>query len=228
MAAPQADHGADYDHDAAARSVLYSLLCRAFDNPDSTLHAGAVDGTLATEIETYLDRSSLAVSAPDITTEQTHEELSGTYNRLFTLGHAEYTDRTDGSMESDGPPVPLYESKYRDAAWEDVNQDLARAYDHFGVSISGEERDHHDNLRLELEFAAYLARREALGDAAAGRARRDFLDRHLEPFAAALEERLEDVEGGFYADLAGLLADVVESDLAALRDTYGGSDDGEQ
>jgi DMSO reductase family type II enzyme chaperone len=229
MAAPQTDSSAaSYDHDDAARSALYTLLARAFDNPDSEFHAATVDGSLAAEIEAYLDRSSLSVESPDITTEKTHEALCGTYNELFTLGHSEYIDRTDGSMESEGPTVPLYESKYRDAAWSDVNQDLARAYDHFGVSVSGEGRDHHDNLRLELEFAAYLARREAVGEVAAGRARRDFLDRHLQPFTTALRARLEEVEGGFYTDLIRLLESVVEADLEALHERHGGDDDGEQ
>ena len=229
VAAPQADHtGTDYDHDAAARSALYTLLARAFDNPDSEFHAAAADGSLTAEVETYLDRSALSVEVPELRTDRTREALCGIYNELFTLGHAEYTDRTDGSLDSEGPPVPLYESKYRDASWEDVNQDLARAYDHFGVSVSSDERDHHDNVRLELEFAAYLARREAAGEHSAGKARRDFLDRHLEPFSEALAERLDEIEGGFYADVADMLGAVVESDLSALRDRYGGGSDGEQ
>ena len=229
VAAPQTDHtGAGYDHDAAARSALYALLARAFDNPDEEFHAAAADGSLTSEVETYLDRSALSVEVPALRTDQTHEALCGTYNGLFTLGHAEYTDRTDGSLDSEGPPVPLYESKYRDASWDDVNQDLARAYDHFGVSVSSDRRDHHDNVRLELEFAAYLARREAAGEDSAGKARRDFLDRHLDPFAVALAERLDEVNGGFYADVAAVLEDIVEKDLSDLRDRYGGDSHGEQ
>lgn len=229
MAAPQSDAGsAGYDHDAVARSGLYALLARAFDNPDPEFHAAAADGSLTTEIDTYIEQSSLSVSASGIETTQTHEQLCGTYNGLFTIGHAEYVDRTDGSMESEGPPVPLYESKYRDASWEDINVDLARAFDHFGVSVDTEQRDHHDNIRLELEFAAYLARREGVGEAGAGRARRDLLDRHLQPFATALVDRLADVEGEFYADLARLLVAVVERDLTHLRAAYGDGGDGEQ
>lgn len=229
VAAPQTDRsGAGYDHDAAARSALYTLLARAFDNPDEELHAAATDGSLAAEVKTYLDRSTLVIEPPALETDQPHEGLCATYNGLFTLGHAEYTDRTDGSLDSSGPPVPLYESKYRDASWEDVNADLARAYDHFGVRVSSEQRDHHDNVRLELEFAAYLARREAAGERGAGKARRDVLDRHLEPFATALADRLEEVDGGFYAAVADLLARVVVGDLADLRARFGGGSDGEQ
>lgn len=224
MASRPSNLAATVDRDLAARSALYGLLVRAFDNPDEEVHAGAVDGSLQAEAETYVDQSALTVDVPAVETDATHEDFSGTYNRLFTLGHAEYVDRTDGSMETEGPPVPLYESKYRDADWQDVNVDLARAYDYFGVSVDTDRRDHHDNIRLELEFAAYLARREAAGEADAGRARRDLLDRHLVPFAGALRERLAEVEGGFYADLALLLDRVVTADREALADEYGGGE----
>ncbi|QSG14777.1 molecular chaperone TorD family protein [Halapricum desulfuricans] len=228
MAAPQSDQEPGYDRDAAARSGLYALLARAFDNPDEQFHAAAADGQLAEEIDAYVDRSSLDVDRPRIDTGDDRKGLSATYNALFTLGHAEYTDRTDGSLESDGPPVPLYESTYREASWNDVNVDLARVYDHFGVAVDQERRDHHDNVRLELEFAAYLARREAAGEDGAGRARRDFLDRHLDPFAEGLCARIEAVHDGFYADLARLLDGVVTADLTDLRERYGGGVDDEQ
>jgi DMSO reductase family type II enzyme chaperone len=208
------------DRDAAARAALYALLARAFDHPDEELHAAAVDGSLETEAATYVDRSDLEVTVPALTTAADYESLSARYNGLFAIGQAEYTDRTDGSLDADGPPVPLYESRYRDASWDDVNADLARAFDYFGVSVDEERRDHHDNLRLELEFAAYLARREALGEAGAARARRDLLDRHLEPFTAGLVDRLEDLEGGVYTDLARFARDFVAGDLEALREAF--------
>ena len=213
-----------YDRDAAARSALYALLARAFDNPDRELHAAAANGDLTGEVDAYLERSSISIERPDLETGRDYEELCGVYNRLFTLGHAEYTDRTDGSLDSEGPPAPLYESKYRDTDWNTINVDLARAYEHYGLSVSGDERDHHDNLRLELEFGAYLARREAAGEADAARARRDFLDRHLVPFATALERQLEDFEAGFYADLTRLLERIVTSDRRDLREHYGDRD----
>ena len=213
-----------YDRDAAARSALYALLARAFDNPDRELHAAATNGDLTGEVDAYLERSSLSVERPPLETGRDYEGLCGAYNRLFTLGHAEYTDRTDGSLDSEGPPAPLYESKYRDTDWNTINVDLARAYEHYDLSVSGDERDHHDNLRLELEFVAYLARREAAGEADAARARRDFLDRHLVPFATALERRLEDLEAAFYVALARLLERTVTSDRRDLRERDGDPD----
>ena len=218
---------ADADRDAAARAALYSLLARAFDHPDEELHAAAVDGSLETEAATYVDRSALAVPIPALTTTENYESMAARYNGLFTIGHAEYTDRTDGSLETEGPPVPLYESRYRDASWDDVNGDLARAYDYFGVSVDEDRRDHHDNLRLELEFAAYLARRQALGETDAARARRDLLDRHLEPFTKGVFDRLEDLDGGVYAELARLAWNVVAADRDALHATLDEADGGD-
>lgn len=210
----------DADRDAAARAALYALLARAFDHPDEAVHAALVDGALETEVATYLDRSALEIPVPSLTTVEDYESVAARYNGLFAIGYAEYADRTDGSLETEGPPVPLYECRYRDASWADVNADLARAFDHFGVSVDETRRDHHDNVRLELEFAAYLARREALGEAGAARARRDLLARHLEPFTDGILDRMEALEGveaGVYADLARFARDVVTADLEALR-----------
>lgn len=228
MATPQTDQAAEYDLDAAARSALYALFARAFDNPDDEFHAAVDEGQLESEIDTYVAQSSLSVERPTLGIETDRREMSATFNDLFTLGYAAATDRTDGSMESEGPPVPLYESTYREVAWNDVNVDLARAYDHFGVAVDQTNRDHHDNIRLELEFAAYLARREATGEAAAARARRDFIARHLEPFVEGVLASIETVHDGFYADLADVLEAVVRADHADLRERYGGGVDGEE
>lgn len=208
--------------DPAARAALYSLLARAFEHPDEEFHAAASEGALNGEISQYLSETTLGIAAPNLTVEESDEALSARYNGLFTVGHARYTDRTDGSLDSEGPPVPLYESSYREASWNDVNRDLARAYDYFGLAVDEDEREHHDYLPLLLEFAAYLSRREALGEEDAARARRDVLDRHLDPFTEALVERLTEVEREFYTALATLTRRVVLADMTAI----GGDDDG--
>lgn len=212
----------DVSVDPAARAALYSLLARAFEHPDEAFHAAAADGALVDEVGQYLARSSLSVAAPNLTTEEDYDALAARYNGLFTVGHAHYTDRTDGSLDSEGPPVPLYESRYREANWNDVNRDLARAYDYFGLAVDEDEREHHDYLPLVFEFAAYLCRREALGEDDAARARRDLLDRHLDPFTEALVDRLSEVEREFYTAVGTLARRLVIADLADL----GGDDDG--
>jgi len=204
----------DIDLDAAARGTVFRTLAQAFRHPTPEFHSLAASGQLGAELARCLDRTTLDVSAPDLRTDDDHEMLAARYNDLFELGYSEYTDRTDGSLASEGPPVPLYESKYRpDQSWNDVNLDLARAYDHYGLEIDDDDRDNHDALRYELEFAGYLARREAAVDRTAAAARLDFHDRHLGHAAAGVADRLADEPGtDIYGDFGDLLEAFVRAD----------------
>jgi len=207
--------GDDIDLDAAARGIVYRTLAQAFRHPTAELHGLAASGDLAAELAQCLDRTALGVSVPELRTDDDYETLAARYNDLFELGYSEYTDRTDGSLSAEGPPVPLYESKYRpDQSWNDVNLDLARAYDYYGLEIDADDRDNHDALRYELEFAGYLARREAAVDGtAAAAARLDFHDRHLGHAAAGVAGRLADEPGtGVYGGLGTLLEAFVRAD----------------
>ncbi|WEL21423.1 molecular chaperone TorD family protein [Halorhabdus sp. BNX81] len=210
--------------DPAARGVVYQTLATAFEHPTEELHAGLLAGQVKNGMQDALEATALDVSVPEFAPGEGYERLSARYNRLFALGSAVVTDRTDGSVDKEGPAVSLYESSHRDdATWQTINVDLARAYEHYGLSVDTEERDHHDNLGLQLEFAGYLARREALGEADAGAARRDFLDRHLTVFAESLRDSLESTDvAGVYADLATLLEQFVVADHADLADRYDG------
>ena len=219
----------DVDRDAAARGRLYSLLARGFRHPDETLHAAAVDGSLAAAVDDLADTVDLALDPPAPGTDDDFETLCARYNDLFVVGYATYEDRTDGSLASEGPPVPLYETTYRpEASWADVNLDLARAYDYFGLEVDQADRDNHDALPLQLEFAAYLARREALGEGGGAAARLDLLDRHLSYVAAGVCNGLADESGtGLYGDLGDLLAALVQAEQADLgeRSEAGAFDD---
>jgi DMSO reductase family type II enzyme chaperone len=149
--------GESIDPGPVARGAMYALLARTFDAPDKRLYQAIETGDLQTEIDALLDRSGLDVSAPDIPVEDDRETLSARYNDLFVVGYSEVLDKTDGTMENYGPPVSLYESDYRpNVSWNDVNLDLARAYEYFGCQVDQEVRRNHDHLRLELEFMGYL------------------------------------------------------------------------
>jgi DMSO reductase family type II enzyme chaperone len=211
------------DVDAAARGGLYGLLARAFGDPNETLHRAFRTGEFRREVERLLDRTSIDPPVPAFETGDDHDTLCARYNDLFVLTYSEVADPTDGSVDSTGPTVPLYESDYRtEVSWNDVNLDLARAYDYFGLSVDTENRENHDHLRLELEFAGYLCRREAAVDASAGQARLDFLDRHLSVLAGGVRGRLGEEPGtDVYADLVTFLDDFVDAetaDLAARRE----------
>jgi DMSO reductase family type II enzyme chaperone len=209
--------------DPAARGVLYQTLARAFEHPTDELHTELTAGRIEAGLRDAVETTGLDVAVPALDVEADDEARSARYNRLFALGMATVTDRTDGSVDTEGPAVSLYESSHRDdATWETINVDLARAYEYYGLSVDEDERDHHDNLGLQLEFAAYLARREALGEDDAAAARRDLLDRHLTVFATSLREGLTDVaDAGVYADLAILLDRIVAADHADLTDRLG-------
>lgn len=208
----------DIDPDAGARGAVYALLARAFAHPDERFYDALSDGSAAGQLEALLEETRLDVDATALTTDDDYETLCARYNDLFVVGHTEYEDRTDGSMNATGPPVPLYESEYRtDVSWTDVNLDLARAYDFYDVEVDSSDRDHHDHLRLQLEFAGYLARREALVDDGADAARLDFLDRHLRVVVEGVVERLAEEPGiGAYGDAAALLDAFTAADRADL------------
>lgn len=211
----------DVDEDAAARGVLYSLFAAAFDEPNRTLYDALADASLAAEIETILDRTTLSVDVPALSTDDDHDLLCARFNDVFDVGHVS----TGGIDEPEGgPPVSLYESDYRDdASWQDVNMDLARAYDYYGLEVDEERREHHDHLRLQLEFAGYLARRAATGDDDAAAARRDFLERHLRVLADGMADRIADeVATGPYDGLVALLDAFTTADHADLDAGLGG------
>ncbi|WP_018258508.1 molecular chaperone TorD family protein [Halomicrobium katesii] len=204
----------DLGVDAAARATLFRTLAYAFRHPDEAFHEAATEGALDADIEVCVAQTTLDMAAPDCTTDDGYETLAARYNDIFELGYSEYTDRTDGSLDAGGPPVPLYESKYRpDRSWNDVNLDLARAYDYYGLAIDQDDRDNHDALAYELEFAAFLARREAAVDESAAAARLDFHDRHLGHLAAGVADRLADEPGtGVYGRLGQFMERVVRAD----------------
>lgn len=227
------------DRPALARGGVYALLASLFDEPDEALYDRLAAGEVDVTCRRLLGESGLAVDPPALTVDEERETLCARFNSLFAVGHAEYVDRTDGTLDREGPPVSLYETAYRsDASWNDVNVDLARAYDYFGLDVDDAERDHHDYLPYLLEFAGYLARLEgtaaegtAPGAAAVGepsgpaRARLDFLDRHLTALAEGVADRTADEPGtGLYGELAGFLDRFVRADRADLADRLDGGD----
>ncbi|WP_336339369.1 molecular chaperone TorD family protein [Haloarcula brevis] len=215
MATTPTDPMDDVDEDAAARGAVYATLSKAFEYPGESFHEAAASGSLEADLRACLDRTALDVAVPPLSTDDDYETLAARYNDIFELGYSEYTDRTDGSLEAEGPPVPLYESKYRpDHSWNDVNLDLARAYNHYGLEIDQDERDNHDALTYELEFAGYLARREAAVGNDAATARLDFHDRHLGHAAAGVADRLAEEPG---TDVYGGFGDLLEAFVRADR-----------
>ena len=199
------------DEESAIRGAIYGLLAGLFEEPDTETLAGLQSGDVGEQLADLVAMSELEVDVPDLVPEDDETLLKARFNDLFAVGYPE-------------PPVPRYESAYySEGQWESINVDLSRAYDYFGVSVDQTEREHHDHLLLELEFAGYLSRLAAVDDEpSVRRARRDFLDRHLQGLAEGMDETIqEEVETGIYEDLVRFLAAFVRADLRALEARVG-------
>lgn len=223
---------ATVNREAAARGGVYALLAVLFDEPGADLYERLAAGDLDATCRDLVAETGLDVTPPDLTVTEDHDTLCARFNDLFTVGYAEYEDRTDGSLDSEGPAVSLYETAYRpDASWTDVNLDLARAYDYFGLEVDESARDNHDFLPYQLEFAGYLARRAANGGPESARqqarARLDLHDRHLHVVAGGVAERMAEEAGtGLFGEVADFCARFVRADQQSLADRFEGGDGG--
>jgi DMSO reductase family type II enzyme chaperone len=210
--------------EAGTRGAVYALAARTFQQPDEVLFRALDDGTVSDEFGRLLDRSGLGVAPPEFAIEDERELLAARYNDLFVVGYSEVVDKTDGTVDNFGPPVSLYESDYRpEVSWNDVNLDLARAYEHFGCRVDQDTRRNHDHVRLQLEFMGYLCRREAAVDDSVAAARLDFHDRHLRVVMGGIREALAAEPGtGPYGELAEFLDRFTAADVADLDDRLNG------
>ena len=195
------------DTGAVARGTVYGTLAKLYEEPTAELFEALADGSLFEELEVLVDRSDLDVPVPSVQTADDYELLCARFNDLFAVGYPD-------------PVIPRYESEHVEPSWNDINLDLSRVYSYFDVEIDQSEREHHDYLPIELEFAGYLSRLAATGQEDASRARADFLDRHLEPFVEGLERGIEaERETGIYDDVVAFTAAFVRADLQDLTDT---------
>ncbi|WP_411966034.1 molecular chaperone TorD family protein [Haloferax sp. YSMS24] len=212
------------DQQAVARGGVYTVMAKLLDEPDEDTYERLQSGELQETVHRLVEASGLAVDPPDLSVEDDHDTLCARFNDLFTVGYSEYEDRTDGSLNSEGPPVSLYETSYRpEASWNDVNLDLARAYSYFGLEIDQSARDNHDYLPYQLEFAGYLARQEAAGAADVAKARLDLHDRHLHVVTGGLAERIGQEPGtALFGEVAAFVDRFVTADQQDLAEQFEG------
>lgn len=197
--------GTEFTPGPAGKATVYGLLVRLFDEPDEAVYEAIVDGSLSAELSALCSDANVDIDPPELETDDDLQTLRARFNDLFEVGVPK-------------PPVPLYESSHReDASWHDLNVDLARAYDYFGLEVNQSRREDHDHLGLQLELASYLARREAVGDDGAALARRDLLDRHLTEFASRLDEAIEaEPNTGVYGPITSFLDAFTAADYRTL------------
>mgnify|MGYP000689253462 CR=1 FL=1 len=185
--------------------TIYGTLARLYEEPSEELFAALDSGSLFADLRRLTQKTDLEVTVPSVETDDEYTLLCARFNDLFVVGYPD-------------PVIPRYESEHVETEWEQVNLDLTRVYDYFDVEIDQEEREHHDYLVIELEFAGYLSRLAATGDPAAKRARADFIERHLLPFVEGLEASIAGEQNtGIYRDIVDFTADFVRADLGHLR-----------
>lgn len=127
------------------------------------------------------------------------------------------------------PDCPLFETAYFGADPQQQTQrmaDISGFYKAFGVEIgSGEMRP--DDLTVELEFMAFLCRKEAYASdhlgaprmAQARKAQRMFFENHLGRWAGVAGAKLNELsgEGRFYGAAGAALASWIDAEVESLR-----------
>ncbi len=203
---------------ALCRSVLYQALSLGFLPPDpqtiarlgrrTSVEALAEASRVLDETEgAFLAGKTLDLAAHDDS--ENRSRLEQTYRLLF--GHVARG------------PVPPYETEYgQDELFQKPQEmsDIAGFLKAFDLQLDPAAHERIDHIACELEFAAFLARKEAhaleIGDATmleeTHKATRLFLKDHLARFVPSFAARIRREASGFYAALAELCLALVESD----------------
>ena len=199
---------------AANRSRLYVLLADGLRFPSPEFHGLVRDGAYRNSIRALAASLPyrLTIAGDTLVASNGYVDLQAEYIRLFDVG------------PKGRPPCTLYEGEYRSGARMQVMEELVRFYDHFGLSLSTEDRELPDHLSVELEFLHYLTFKEvaALGrgldPGAYRRAEIDFLARHPTRWIPSLRAKVAEQQGEPpFAALIGATDDFVRADLAYLR-----------
>jgi len=203
---------------AAALSQTYQLFLRALTYPDEAHCAWLREGGLAEPLRQRFAALSPALDQAEdrwvaLRQAASAEDLAVEYTRLFDTG-------------ASGPPCPLYGGLYGGARMQTM-EEAVRFYNHFGLTLSEEQRELPDHIATELEFLHYLTYREAealqSGEDAGPyqRAQRDFVARHPGAWVPKLCQRLEKERAEpFFQALFGCLADLLAHESTRLSREY--------
>ena len=199
-------------------SQLYLFLGKCFSYPTQEFYTLMKDGRTGEQLRAMVEGLAFAVKfrgilAPSLPQEELESEYISSFDIAF------------------GPSLPcsLYESGHReDVSSTDITEELLRFYEHFQVKLGDKERDYPDHLVVELEFMAYLAKKE--GDALKREndpapyrfAQADFLERHLEKWVSRLDERIQKrIKEPFYRGASAFLREFLSNHLPYLRKSVG-------
>ena len=195
-------------------SQVYLFLGKCFSYPTQEFYQLTQDEGTGAEVRVMVEALPFAVNfkgipTPGLPQEEFESEYIGTFDIAFGPSH----------------PCPLHESDYRDdVSSTEITEELLRFYEHFQVKLSDKERDYPDHLVVELEFVAYLAKKEAdagkRGNDPAPycRAQVDFLERHLDKWVPKLDEKIQkSIKQSFYQGASSFLREFLSSHLSYLR-----------
>ena len=195
-------------------SQVYLFLGKCFSYPTQEFYQLTQDEGTGAEVRVMVEALPFAVNfkgipTPGLPQEEFESEYIGTFDIAFGPSH----------------PCPLHESDYRDdVSSTEITEELLRFYEHFQVKLSDKERDYPDHLVVELEFVAYLAKKEAdagkRGNDPAPycRAQVDFLERHLDKWVPKLDEKIQKrIKQPFYQGASSFLREFLSSHLSYLR-----------
>lgn len=194
-----------------ATSRLYLLLSRCFSYPEDGFRRAMKDERTNREIVAWVDQLPFEAGFGGIPLPSLpQDELESEYINTFDLN----------------PVCPLYEFVYREGeqARTEILKELLRFYEHFEIRLGAQGKDYPDHLVAELEFMAFLARKEA---DAVGRGRspdpyrlaqRDFLERHLNMWVPLLDKRIRKViREPFYKKTSSFMVKFIGNHLAHLQ-----------
>jgi len=195
-------------------SQLYLLLGKCFSYPTQEFYQLTQDEGTGEQVRTMVEALPFAVkfkgiSTPSLPQEDFESEYISAFDLAFGPSH----------------PCPLHESDHRDdVSSTEITEELLRFYEHFQVKLSDKERDYPDHLVVELEFMAYLAKKEADAGkrgndpAPYRRAQVDFLERHLDKWVPKLDEKIQKrIKQPFYQGASSFLREFLSSHLSYLR-----------
>ncbi len=206
---------------ALCRSLFYEALSLGFRPPagGAPWRFGSAEAAAAlAAAAALLDADARAVLETKVRALVSHDDLSDpAAQEAILLGLFGHTGRGT---------VPPYETEYGDDTLFERPQelsDLAGFLTAFGLRLGPATRERIDHISCELEFLAFLARKEAhaveTGDAEMAeetrRATRLFLRDHLGRFLPSFAHRVMRADpDGFYGRLAGLCLEFVRGECA--------------
>ncbi len=194
----------------------YLFLSKCFSYPEEGFSETMRDKRMEEEIKDLVEGLPFEVNFRGIPFPSSQDEIAdieSEYINTFDLGGGK----------------TLYESAYTghrdDMCSRDIYEDLLRFYEHFDIKLSDKEKDYPDNLVVELEFMAFLAKKEADAlefgkDANPYRlAQRDFLERHLNKWVDKLNERIQKRgKEPFYMGASAFMVEFLRNHQLHLRE----------